>query len=246
MKLRIFYFITAAWCTQAAFSQAPAPSPQPVFNVQYRVLSWQGGIWNLYNRPSAPNEEPEFFTVPSYMPSPWFQYTGPLPIPLFQKGETQTLPPPFPGGEEVEVPRPVAALTPQGSGKWLFLLIRDKDENGDLMYKSFAVKDESLDLSEGYLFVNLSPSELAVMMNDDLQAVGPNQRHHFVPNPNNDGTVDLKIAENQNGEWKLVNTNTLIMPKQGLTTVYLTKIGRKIWMRRFVDSPPTEEASQRR
>ena len=229
-------------CGPQAFTQPAGPATPPVYTVQYRVMSWNGGIWDLYHRPRNPAENPEFFTVPSYMPSKWFQHTGALPLPLYKKGETRTIPPATEGGEPVEVPRPVAFLNPDESGKWLILLIRDRDENGDLVFRSFAVKDQSLDLDEGYVFVNLSPSTLAIRMNDELRRIAPDQRHHFVPTPFEDGTVDMKIAENQDGNWKLVNTNTLRMPERGLTTVYLTKIGRKIWIRRFVDRPaPTPE-----
>lgn len=239
LKYSLYIFVVL-FSAQEAYSQTPASTSQPVFTVEYRVMSWNGGIWDLYQPPPNPREKPEFFTVPSYMPSRWFKYTGPFPLHLYKKGETRTLPPSTPGGEEIEVPRPVALLYPKGSGKWLFLLLRDQDENGDLFFKTFAVKDESLDLKTGYQFINLSSSELAIQLNEQLHQLGPNQRYHFVPKPLDDGTVDMKIAEKKDGKWELVNSNTLIIPKRGLTTVFLSKVGRKLWIRRFVDQPSSE------
>jgi hypothetical protein len=166
MKKILIFLIPLYGCWIQAIGQPTEGQPRPVYNVEYRLMPWSGGIWDLYHRPIRPTDDPEFFTIASYMPSPWFRHTGPLPVPLYMKGQTMTLPPFFEGGEERVVPRPVALLEPEGSGKWLIFLLKDKDENGELFFQSYAVKDESKELNEGYLIINLSTSDLAVQLNE--------------------------------------------------------------------------------
>lgn len=145
------------------------------------------------------------------------------------------VPPEIAGREGVEVPRPVGSLDPKSSGKWMFLLQKQTDDNGNSYFKSYAIKDESLDLKEGYLIINLSDSLFVVQMNNELHEVRAGGRYHFKPKPLEDGTVDLRIVEKKGTDWDLVVANTVLMPEKGLTTMFLTKNGHRVWIRRFVD-----------
>jgi hypothetical protein len=233
------FCISCLVLTPAAFGQGT--EKEPTFNIEFRMLADRGGIRELYLQPSNPSEEPDLIWVPSHKPSDWQRYSGPLPLPLFKIGETRPVPPEVAGEEGVEVPRPVASLNPAGSGKWLILLQKIRDENGELFFKSYAIKDESHELETGYLVINLSDTDFAVQMNSELHQVRAASRFHFTPQPRQDGTVDLMIGQKEDDEWKLVNTNTILMPDEGLTILFLTRNGRRVWIRRFVDKPREEE-----
>jgi hypothetical protein len=237
MKL-ILFFVAFLCGLQPGFSEdsghTDADDPQ-VYTLEFRMMSWSGGIWDLYLQPGEPSAKVDYFTVPSHRPSDWFKYTGTLPLKIYKKGEIQPVPVDRSEEEMEEVPRPVSSLHPETSGKWLFLLNKTQDENGDLYYQSIAVKDESGDFEKGCLVINLSPSELEVQMNDELHKLPPGTRHHFVAAPYDDGTVDLRIAEMHNDKLKQVNSNTILLSEQGLTTFLLSKTGNKVEVRRFVD-----------
>jgi hypothetical protein len=229
MHLRFTLLALSLLIAKPVFSQTGAGNPKdpPPYVVDYRVMAWSGSVWEIYRDP----QNVELFSVGSHRPSEWFRFTAPqpTPIPLFKNGET------VPGEDGVEIPRPVAFLQPQSSGKWLFLLFRDKDKDGNLIYRSLAVKDESPDLKTGYLVINLSDSDLAIRMNDETVKISSQDRHHFTPKPFQDNTVDVKIAIFEGTELKLKKSNTFSMPETGLTFVFITKQGNRIWLRRFVD-----------
>ena len=237
MKKLLFLLILLF--VQTAFAQGAPREEPPVFKVEYRLMSWDGGIWDLFHRPKVPTEKPEYFTIPSYMPSQWFRHRGPLPIPIYKKGEMMELPPEIPGDPPLLVPRPVTMLNPGASGKYLFFLLRDRNDEGELIYQTRFIEDQTQEFDEGYLFINLSPSPLAVELNGKMERIAPKERVHMNPTPFEDGTLNIKIAENLEGTtWKLANSNTIRAPKNKcLTTVILTKVGEKVWIRRFVDAP---------
>ena len=241
-------FLSIVFFHQMAFGQGSPSGELPVFNIEYRLMSWDGGIWDLFHPLKAPTDKPEYFTIPSYMPSPWFRRRGPLPLPIYKKGEMTELPPEIPGEAPILVPRPVATLNPGASGKYLFFLLRDRNDAGELIYRTRFIEDQTQKYDEGYLFINLSKSTLAVEMNDELVRIAPNERTHLDPEPFEDRTINMKIAENLDGTWKMANTNTIKAPKNKcLTTIILTKVGEKVWIRRFVDAPyvaPTPDPSK--
>lgn len=234
-----FLFILALFTEGYSQNRPSGVSPdEPVYDITFRLLSDRGGIEELYLQPPArPGVEPEYILVPSHRFTQWKQYTGVLPIPVYKKGETQILPPEVPGGQEVEVPRPVAYLNPPSSGKWLFMLQKSTDNQGRLFFKSYPIRDESTDLTSGYLIINLSEADFAIQMNEELHQVPGGGRKHFLPSPKQNGRVDLRIAENQGGVWKMINSNTIKMPENLLTIMFLTKDARRVWIRRIVDKP---------
>lgn len=212
------------------FAQAEptvASGENPVVNMDFRMMAWTGSIWELYLDPEKSGNR---FSIGSHTPSDWMKYSGPAVLfPVFKNGEDRV------DENGIKIPRPVAYLQPKESGKWLFLLFKDKNEAGELIYRCLPVRDESRDLDHGYLVINLSESELGVSMNGELHKIEPLGRVHFAPKPFKDNTVDVKIAAKVDSRWELKKSNTFSMPEKGLTTLFVTTRGRHIWIRRFVD-----------
>lgn len=182
--------------------------------------------------------EIESFSASRSRPTPWMTYKGLGPLSFYRSDELKAY------DETQPYPTPVAQFSPEGSGSWLLLFLKSDETNTIPEYRVVPIPDDDSTVEEGIRLLNLTNTPLAVAINDETVRVDPGNQEHMNPAPLANSTMSMKIAAQENEEWRMVSSTAFGHRPEARITYYIFDTGRRIQFKRFAESVKSLETQR--